>query len=58
MFYQPVPLWLPLVTFAVAVGVAVPVVAKARAIRSLRESQRQLDAIELGMRVEAMRVHS
>ena len=58
MFYQPVPLWLPLATFAVAVGVALPVVAKARAARDSREAQRQLDAIELGMRVEAMRVHS
>ena len=58
MFHQPVPLWLPLVTFAVAAGVALPVVAKARAARSSRESQRQLDAIEFGMRVEAMRIHS
>lgn len=58
VIHQPVPLWLPVAIFIVAAGVALPVVAKARATRTERESQRQLDAFELGMRVEAMCVHS
>lgn len=58
MFHQPVPLWLPVVTFLVTAGVTLQVVAQARAARSERESQRQLDAFELGMRVSAMCGHS
>lgn len=58
VFYQPVPLWLPVVTMIVAAGVALPVVAKARAARFERESQRQLDMFELGLRVSAMSGHS
>lgn len=58
MFYQPVPLWLSVVTLAVTAGVTVPAVAKARAARTERESQRQLDMFELGLRVAAERSHS
>ena len=55
MFQQSVPLGPLLAAVVVVAGVALPVVAQARATRSSREAQRQLDSFELGLRVAAAR---